>query len=68
MGNAIIEPMRTVRSKSYTTACIWNRTLDVNRTSGHKVAPTAAAAEISFLRAVTGYWMSDHVGSEDTRE
>jgi hypothetical protein len=57
--------MRTVYSNSYTTACIWNRMLGVNRTSGHKVAPTAtaatAAAEISFLTAVTRYWMTDHI-------
>jgi hypothetical protein len=41
--------------------------LDVYRTSGHEVAPTAAA-EILFLRAVTGYWMTDLIGSEDISE
>jgi hypothetical protein len=40
--------------------------MDVNRTSGHKVAP--AAAEISILTAVTGYWMTDITGSEDIGE
>jgi len=42
--------------------------LGVNGTRGHKVAPTAAAAGRSFLRAVTGYWMTDHRGSATIRE
>ena len=39
--------------------------VDVNRTSGYKVAQRAG---ISFLRAVTGYWMMHHTGSEDISE
>jgi len=42
VGNATITHKKTVRNNSYIAVCIWNRMLDVNRTSAYEVAPTAA--------------------------